>query len=130
MGARDMHDILFKNSTSQDHTRRDILLAEAYDQQGVMTRTLKHFIYLVKDHALLNNPGKLNKWLQKYTKNGPKLKNLSVLKSYNSKSGEEKFEVQIAGNLYILREQDIFNVDFTQIFKINRKGDQLKHLSH
>lgn len=125
-----VHDIVFKNSTSMDHSRRDVIMSEAYTQDGVMTKTLKHFVYLIKDHAFLNTPMKLQSWLKKYTKKGPRLKNLTVVKSFNGKLGEEKFEVQIAGNLYILREQDIFNVDFTQVFKINRRGDKLKKLDN
>ncbi len=124
-----MHDIVFKHLSSNDHQRRDILLAEAFDQDGIVVRTLKHFVYLIRDHALLNTPTKLQDWLKRYAKQGPKLRNLSVLKSYNSALGEEKFEVQIAGTLYILREQDIFNIDFNQTFKINRRGEKLKHLN-
>jgi hypothetical protein len=123
-----MRDILFKNSTSLDHQRRDIFFSERFIQQGVTTETQKHFIYFIRDHAFLNNPEKLQEWVKKYVHQGPRLKNLSVLKSYDSKIGEERFEVKIVGNLYVLREQDIFNVDFTQIFKIDRKGQSLKGL--
>ncbi|MCQ9208152.1 MAG: hypothetical protein NG712_02105 [Omnitrophica bacterium] len=121
-----MRDIMFKNLTSLDHHRRDIFLSEDSVQNGVTTKTQKHFIYFIRDHEFLDDPQKLEDWLKSYAGNGPRLKNLSVLKSYDSKTGEEKFEVKIIGNLYILREQDIFNVDFTQIFKIDRKGEILK----
>lgn len=124
-----MRDILFKNLTSQDHHRRDILFSEHVVRNGVTTKTEKHFIYFVRDHAFLDNPGGLETWIKKYVSKGPRLKDLSVLKSYDSKIGEERFEVKIAGNLYVLREQDIFNVDFTQIFKIDRKGEKLKGIS-
>lgn len=123
-----MRDILFKNLTSLDHHRRDIFFSESFAYKGVTTKTQKHFIYLIQDRQLLDKPEKLESWIKKYAGKGPHLKNLSVLKSYDSKVGEEKFEVKIAGNLYILREQDIFNVDFTQIFKIDRKGEKLKGL--
>ena len=124
-----MHDILFKNMTSLDHHRRDILFAETFVHGGVTTKTLKHFIYFIRDHALLNDPTELESWIKKYSGNGPKLKDLSVFKSYDSKIGQEKFEVKIVGNLYVLREQDVFCVDFTQIFKVDRKGDNLKGLT-
>jgi hypothetical protein len=123
-----MRDILFKNLTSLDHHRRDILLSEAFVQNGVATKTQKHFVYFIRDHLYLDSPEKLEVWLKKYASKGPHLKDLSVLKSYNSHIGEEIFEVKIVGNLYVLREQDIFNVDFTQVFKINRKGENLKGL--
>jgi len=121
-----MRDILFKNLTSLDHHRRDIFLSEASEQNGVTTKTQKHFIYFIRDHEFLDGPQKLEDWLKKYSRKGPRLRNLTVVKSYNSKAGEEKFEVKIVGNLYVLREQDIFNVDFTQVFKIDRKGETLK----
>ena len=121
-----MRDILFKNLTSLDHHRRDIFLSEVFMHHGVATKTQKHFVYFIRDHLFLDSPEKLEAWLKKYASKGPHLKNLSVLKSYNSQIGEEKFEVKIAGNLYVLQEQDIFNVDFTQIFKIDRKGEDLK----
>lgn len=121
-----MRDILFKNLTSMDHRRRDIVLSEHFVQQGVTTKTEKHFIYLVRDHAFLDSPEKLESWVKQYSEKGPRLRNLSVLKSIDSKTGEEKFEVTIVGNLYVLHDQDIFNVDFTQIFKIDRQGKSLK----
>ena len=58
-----MRDILFKNLTSLDHHRRDIFLSEQFIQQGVTTKTEKHFIYSVRDHAYLNSPGKLEAWI-------------------------------------------------------------------
>ncbi len=121
-----MRDILFKNMTSIDHQRRDIFLSEHFVDNGITTRTQKHFIYYVRDHAFLDQPEKLEQWIKRYVSKGPRLKNLSVTKSYNSMDGEERFEVKIVGNLYVLREQDIFNVDFTQVFKIDRKGESLR----
>ncbi len=121
-----MRDILFKNLTSLDRYRRDILLSEASIKNGVTTKTQKHFVYSVRDHTVLKSAQELEAWLKRYTNSSPRLKDLSVLKSHDSKTGEEKFEVKIIGNLYILREQDIFNIDFTQLFKIDRKGEALK----
>lgn len=125
-----MHDILFKNMTSLDHHRRDILFSESFVHEGIATKTVKHFIYLIHDHTLLDDPEKLEAWIKRYADKGPHLKDLSVLKSYDSNTGEEKFEVKIVGNLYVLRERDIFNVDFTQVFKIDRKGDKLKGIKY
>jgi len=121
-----MRDIVFKNMTSSDHHKRDILLSEAFIRNGVTVKTQKHFTYSVNDHMFLEGSKQLEQWLKKYAGKGPRLKDLSVLKSYDSKTGEERFEVKIIGNLYVLREQDIFNVNFTQVFKINRSGEVLK----
>ena len=125
-GINKMRDIMFKNLTTVDHYKRDIFLSESFINNGVTTKTQKHFTYLIRDHALLASPEKLEVWLKKYARKGPRLKDLSVVKSYDSKMGEERFEVKITGNLYVLREQDIFSVDFTQVFKIDRNGEILK----
>jgi hypothetical protein len=124
-----MHDIVFKNFTSLDHLCRDVFLSERSENNGVTTKTQKHFIYFVRDHMFLDSQESLGAWVKKYGRKGPRLKSLSVLKSYNSKIGEEKFEVKIVGNIYVLQEQEIFNVDFTQIFKIDRKGESLKGMN-
>ena len=121
-----MRDILFKNLTSMNHLKRDITLSEAFMDQGVATKTKKHFIYFVHDHALVNSLDKVKDWIDKYASKGPRLKNLAVMKRYNSNLGEENFEVKIEGNLYVLREQEIFNIDFTQVFTVDRKGSSLK----
>lgn len=121
-----MRDILFKNLTSLDHHRRDIFLSEAFVDNGVATKTEKHFVYLVRDHTYLDDPQEFESWIKKYASKGPHLKDLSVLKIYDSKTGEERFEVKVVGTLYILREHDIFNIEFTQTFKIGRKGETLK----
>ena len=121
-----MRDVLFKNLTSLNHHSRDILLSEAFIRNGVTTKTQKHFVYSVRDHTVLKNAHELKTWLKEYANSGPRLKDLSVLKSLDSKTGKEKFEVRITGNLYVLREQGIFNIDFTQVFKTDRKGEALK----
>lgn len=121
-----MRDMLFKNMTSLDHHKRDVILSEAFTNNGVEVKTQKHFTYSIDDYVSLSSPQQLETWLKKYAGQGPRLRDLSVLKSYDSKAGEEKFEVQITGNIYVLREQDIFNVNFTQIFKVDRKGETLK----
>ena len=121
-----MRDIVYKNLTSTDHHKRDVSLSEAFMLNGVTTKTQKHFTYFVRDHGLLHSPDELAEWIKKYASRGPQLKDLTVVKSYDSKVGEEKFEVKIIGNLYILRDQDIYNVDFVQEFKIDRSGNDLK----
>lgn len=121
-----MRDIVFKNMTSLDHHSRDVLLSEAFVRDGVIVKTQKHFTYSISDHNCLKTPEQLKVWLKKYTSHGPRLKDLSVTKSHDSKSGEEKFEVKVEGNLYVLRQQDVFNVNFTQVFKINRRGQTPK----
>jgi hypothetical protein len=118
--------MVFKNLTSQNHHKRDISLSEAFELNGVKTKTQKHFTYFVRDHAILHNPQELEGWIKKYASKGPQLKDLSVVKTYDSKIGEEKFEVKIIGNLYILRDQDMFSIDFIQEFKIDRQGKGLK----
>ena len=90
-----MRDILFKNLTSLDHQRRDIFFSESFVYNGVTTKTQKHFIYSIRDHVFLNNPEKLQDWVKKYTQKGPRLKDLSVLKNYNSKFGEERFDLVV-----------------------------------
>ncbi|MBN2097370.1 MAG: hypothetical protein JW714_02695, partial [Candidatus Omnitrophica bacterium] len=121
-GVVQVRDILFKNLTSQDHHSRDIFMSECFSLQGVTTKTEKHFVYNIRDHAIINNSQELENWVKKYAQRGPHLKDLSVLKTYDSKTGEEKYEVKIEGNLYVLCEHDIYNVDFTQIFKVDRQG--------
>ncbi|MBN2097096.1 MAG: hypothetical protein JW714_01305 [Candidatus Omnitrophica bacterium] len=121
-----MRDIVFKNLTSTDHHKRDVVLSEAFVLNGVTTKTQKHFTYFVRDHALMHSPEELTEWIKRYASKGPQLKDLSVVKSYDSKVGEEKFEVKIIGNLYVLRDQDIYSVDFIQEFRIDRSGDGLK----
>ena len=122
-----MRDIVYKNLTSLDHHKRDVSLSEAFILNGVKTKTQKHFTYSVRDHAMLHNSQELEDWIKRYASKGPQLKDLSVLKSYDSKAGEEKFEVKIVGNLYVMRDQDIFNVDFVQEFKIDRQGKEIKN---
>lgn len=123
-----MHDILFKNSTSLDHQRRDIFLSEAVVEDGIITKSQKHFVYFVREHLQLESQEKVVEWLNNYGHmKKPCLKSLNVFKSYNSKVGEERFEVKIVGNLHVLYECQVFNVDFIQIFKIVRKDRELQH---
>lgn len=124
-----MHDILFKNSTSLDHQRRDVFLSEDFVEDGIITKSQKHFVYFVREHLCLENQEKVVDWLKNYGHtNKPCLKSLTVFKSYNSKVGEEKFEVKIVGNLHVLYEHQVFNVDFIQIFKVIRKDRKIKNL--
>ena len=134
-----MRDVIFKAITSQDHKKREILFKEAVEDNGVSAKIEKSFTYQIKSISPFNGLSDLsgcneisaeieNKDIlpQLGNEKQPALKNLSVSRIHNSKTGKDSFEYKAIGDLFVVYQGKIFAIEFSYFFSIVSIAMQLE----
>lgn len=113
-----MREILFKNSTSQDHKRRAILVSEAVEGEGLQALSERRCVYVIKNKVHLGNPLDLINCVSHQEDNLEPGRHLFIKRAFNSNNGEKFFSWKIIGRFYIVMENDIYTIAFKHTFKI------------
>ena len=100
-----MRDLVYKNITSADKSRRMISSQEEFNRQGLHTTVARHFICIVR--LMRKSSGNT------YTK-----PQIYVFKCVNSVRQEEKFYCRMRGSVSIAQNQKLFLVDFCHSVRI------------
>jgi hypothetical protein len=102
-----MRDLVFKNLTNKNKSRRILLAKEIINEEGIFTKIQKHLIYDIHEvregRTLETNP-----------KN-----ELYIIKEKNTKLKIESFFIKMKSSIYINTKQKIFIVNFLHSLKID-----------
>lgn len=113
-----MRDLLYKNLTSADRSRKVIASSEIADKEGVHSVVRRHFTYLVKqvESADVVKP-------QPY---------LYVLKERNTKLKREHFFCKIKGSILAVNKKKLFLILFVHTLNIEltASGNKLNSFSN
>ena len=104
-GAANMRDLLFKNLTSQNGSRKVISSSEVMDKQGIRSVISRHFICIVREVK-----DKRDKQLTP---------SVHIVKERNSKEHKERFFCKIKGGVYAVNKDKLYLVLFMHSLKIN-----------
>ncbi len=100
-----MRDLVFKNLTSKDRTRKILLAKETIDEDGIQTRIHKHLIYNVSE-----------------VKEGQTMEKvdgeLFITKEKNTKLKTESFFIKMKSGMFANCNNKVFMVNFLQSLKI------------
>ncbi|MDD5236709.1 MAG: hypothetical protein PHU91_03520 [Candidatus Omnitrophica bacterium] len=100
-----MRDLVYKNITSHNRTRRVISSQEVFNRQGMHTTVVRRFICIVRA---------INK-KSEYKHNKP---HVYVFKYHNSVTQEDEFFFRIRGSVCLAQNQKNFLVDFCHSVRI------------
>lgn len=100
-----MRNLVFKNITSQDRTRRKIITAEIADREGVRSVIRRHFVYMVKE--MQRDPGDVQPAPCVY-----------IVKERNTREQKERFFCKIKGSVFVVKGGRLFLVNFIHSLKI------------
>ena len=115
-----MREVLFKNLWSSQSHKKDILLKEVFERDGVVARTERRSFYFIKDVMHLSSDDELNKWVNVQDKNiGPAKRHFHIMKEHNDASGTDKFICKILGTFYAVVDRDIYTIAFLHSFKVS-----------
>lgn len=103
-----MRDIVLKAMTSQDHMNRRLSFKEATEEHGASIKVEKDWSYSIKSVSPYAENSNLK----------PK-KDVSICKTHNTKTGEDKFEYKITGDLFVINHNRIFSIEFSYYFSID-----------
>jgi hypothetical protein len=123
-----MREVVFKNMTSVQSRKKDILLKEVFERDGVMARTERRSFYFIKDVNHLKSDDELQKWVGSQSNvNEPVKRHFHILKEHSDRLGIDKFICKIFGIFYAVIDRDIYTIAFLHSFKINfAKSTQIK----
>lgn len=101
-----MRDLVFKNLTSKDRSRKILLARETIDEDGIHTRIQKHLIYNVRE-------------LSQDSSSKEEIKSeLFITKEKNTKLKTESFFIKMKSGMYANCNEKVFIVNFLQSLKI------------
>lgn len=116
-----MHDVIFKAVTSEDHMNRRLFFKESTEESGISIKMEKNWGYTIKNISPYYLIGDMNKWMEMYAgnKNCQPTRDVSIRRTHNTKTGEDKFEYEITGNLFIIHQHRIFVIGLTYYFSVD-----------
>jgi hypothetical protein len=102
-----MRDLVFKNLTAKNKSRRILLAKETINEEGILTKIQKHLIYDIHEvkegEALESKPHN----------------ELYIIKEKNTKLKIESFFIKMKNSVYVNIKQKIFIVSFLHSLKID-----------
>ena len=99
-----MRDLIFRNLTSHDRSRKMISSCEIVDNEGVRSIVQRHFVCILKEVE-----GKTKQKPEPY---------LYILKDHDTQLQREKFFCKIKGNVYIVNKGRLYLALFMHSLKI------------
>ena len=114
-----MREILFKHLTSVDSKKKDILLREVFENNGVLTKTERRYFYFIKEITRVKDGDDVQKWLSDQGVQVPsKARHFHILKEHNDELGEERLICKVAGTFYAVIGREVYTIAFLHSFKV------------
>ena len=112
-----MRRIIFKDSKAADRGRRSLSAREVFNHDGYLCATERKTILRLKDSYSFESKDLANRWIREKITDPCKLRRLSMLSVYNSKTGENRWQYKLTGTIYLIHGNMVSTVLFMQIFK-------------
>ncbi len=115
-----MREVVFKNLTSNEARKKDILLKEVFERDGVVARTERRSFYFIKNVNHLGSEEELQQWVAMHgSSKEPSKRHFHIMKEHNDMLGMDKFICKILGTFYAVIDRDIYTIAFLHSFKIS-----------
>lgn len=124
-----MREILIKQSTSENHKRKNLSIVELIEQDGLVAKAEKKFVYYVAEQKPMQNPEKMQAWVHEHA-NGYQRKDrhVSIRKVFDKKSGIGKMIYRVIGSFYVVQNLHIYAVVFMHTIKFDLLTGQAPEL--
>ena len=115
-----MREVVFKNLTLPHSGKKDVLLKEVFQRDGVIAKTERRSLYFIKDISHLQSDEELQTWVSSQNnRDEPVKRHFHILKEHSDALGTDKFICKILGLFYAVVDRDIYTIAFLHSFKIN-----------
>lgn len=114
----EMRELFFKNMTHWDHNKKDIVVEETIEKDGILAKTTRRCLYFVKERTPVEDPTDLKNIAEMKTKNDKINRHFHVLKECNSNKGFDKLMCKVAGTFYAMVNNYLYCIVFIHTFKI------------
>lgn len=114
-----MKEVIFKDHTSELSRKKDIVLTEHFEKDGMAGRTDRRCFYFIKDIIPLKDDEDLEAWLDARKKSDIVGKrHFFIYKKHDEGSGEDKIICKISGTFYALVGRFVYTIAFLHSFKV------------
>lgn len=118
-GGCPMREIIFKNLTTRDRRRRDLWIQEVSNENGFHAEIQKRCVFLVKSHQHLPDLHAVERWINDHSDDSKcRLRNLTVTRKENSKTGAKHFSFKAVGSFYAVMGEEVFSIGFIQTYEV------------
>lgn len=114
-----MREILFKELTSGNLRKKDTVLREAFEKDGIQAKTERRCFYFIKDIMQAQDANGLQEWFnsQKNPETQEK-RQFHIMKEHNDVIGEDKVICKISGTFYAVFNNTVYSIGFLHSFKV------------
>ena len=123
-----MREVVYRNLTSTLSGKKDVLLKEVFERDGVTAKTERRSFYFIKEVVHLKSDGELQTWVgSQNNRSEPVKRHFHIMKEHSDALGSDKFVCKILGLFYAVVDRDIYTIAFLHSFKINfARGSLIK----
>jgi len=106
-----MRDLLYKNLTSSDRSRKVVTSCEIADKQGIHSVVSRHFAYMVKEVGS-TSVAKIKPYLY-------------VLKERDSRKNRERFFCKIKGSMFAINSGKLYMIYYLHTLNIRLETSKI-----
>ena len=113
-----MREVIFKNLTSGDRTKRDLYISETIENNGVKTIIQRHSVYRIGSHNKIKTPKELVELQSKGSVEYDK-RHVFIFKKRDTKLKKDSFICDIVGKFYAIVKDELYSIAFKHSFEID-----------
>lgn len=114
-----MREVIFKNLTSFASRKKDIFLKEVFEKDGLVAKTERRCLYLIKEISPLDDALDLQKLVEPQNAAGSSNKrHFHIMKEHSDALGEDKLICKIVGTFYAVVDKKVYTIGFLHSFKV------------
>lgn len=114
-----MREMLFKELRSPNLRKKDTVLREVFEKDGLVAKTERRCFYFVKEVRAVDNTEELQAWIDSDDCQNPsKRRHFHITKEHNEELGQDRVTCRIAGTFYAIVGKIIYTVAFLHSFKV------------
>jgi hypothetical protein len=119
-----MREVVFKNLTSSNSRKKDIVLREVFEKDGVRAKTERRCFYFIRRVDKLTGENGLNEWIAaqapgKY----PNSRRFHILKEHSDNPNEDRVICRVEGEFFAVVNMTVYTIGFLHYFKIRFERD-------
>ncbi|MFC1624134.1 hypothetical protein ACFL28_02275 [Candidatus Omnitrophota bacterium] len=113
-----MRELVFKNLISEDKRRRDLIISEIIEENGIKTVTERHTVYIIRDHKRFDNTKDLVEWQKDCPVNRDR-RHVFIFKKRDTKLQKDSFVCDVVGKFYAVVNKEVYSIAFKHSFEMD-----------
>ncbi len=113
-----MREVIFKNLTSLTSRKKDIVLKEVFERDGVIAKTERRCFYFIRRVDRLSDDNTLDKWIASQgAGSSPNTRRFHILKEHSDAMNEDRVICRIEGEFFAVVNMTVYTIGFLHYFK-------------